>query len=78
MEADDPRPDGDFLAKELYVVRPVQDAPPQGALGLVAHKQDGGLRTPEVVLQVVADAARVTHAGGGYDDLGPGVQVQLP
>ena len=78
MEADNPRPDGDLLAEQLHMVRPVQDAPAQGALRLVAHEQDGGLRPPEVVLQMVADAARVAHAGGGYDDLGPGVQVQLP
>ena len=69
-------PDGDFLAEELHALRPLQQLAAQGALPLEAHEEHGALRPPEVVLQVVADAARVAHAGGGDDDLGGPVLVE--
>ena len=45
-------------------------------MGLVAHKDHGTLRSPQVVLQVVPNSAGVTHTGGGEDDLGGPVRVQ--
>ena len=68
--------DGDLLPEELHRLGPLQQAAAQSALGLIAHKDHGALPPPQVVFQVVADAARVTHARGGDDDLGGGVQVQ--
>ena len=69
-------PDGDLLAEELHALRSLQQLAAQGALSLEAHEEDCTFRTPEVVLQVVPDAARVAHAGGGDDDLGGPVLVQ--
>ena len=76
LEVHDLRPDGDLLAEELHALGPVQQSTAQGALALVADEDNGAVRPPEVVLQVVADAARVAHAGSGDDDLGGGIQVQ--
>ena len=76
VEVDDPGPDGDLLTEELDRFDAVQQAAAQRALALVAHKDHGGLLPPQVVLEVVADAARVAHAGGRDDDLGHLVHVQ--
>ena len=40
----------------------------QGARALVADEQHRALRPPEVVFQVMADAARIAHTGGGDND----------
>ncbi len=78
LEVDDPGPDGDILAEELYRAGPLQQAAAKGALPLIAHKDHGGLGPPKVVLQMVADAAGVAHAGGGDDDFGRFVVVESP
>ena len=46
--------------------------------GLIAHEEDGELLPPEVVLEVVADTARLAHAAGRKDDLGHRVGVDHP
>ena len=76
VEIDDAGLDRNILAKEAHRFDPVQQAAAQGALGLVAHEHHRGLLAPEVVLEVVADASGVAHAGGRNDDLGRGVQVE--
>ena len=78
LEVDDLGPDGDILAKELDRFGPLQQPPAQGALPLIAHEHHGALGPPEVVLQVVADAAGVAHAGGGDDNFGGLVVVEGP
>ena len=69
-------PDGHVLAEQLHGGSPVQQGPAQGARRLEAHEHHGAVRPPQVILQMVADAARVAHAGGGDDDLGGVVLVQ--
>ena len=76
LEVDDFRLDGDLLAKELDLLHAVEQPAAQCAGRLEADEYDRAVRTPEVVLQMVADAARVAHTGGGDDDLGRGVHVE--
>ena len=65
----------DGLAEELDVRCPLQQGAAQRAHGLIAHEEDGALLPPEVVLEVVADTARLAHSAGRDDDLGHGVGV---
>ena len=50
LEVDDAGPDGDLLAEELDGLGPLQQAAAQGALRLIAHKDHGALRPPQVML----------------------------
>ena len=51
-----------FLAKYLHGLSPVLKNPPQGSLCLVSREHNGTLRPPQIMFQVVAYTARVTHA----------------
>ena len=75
-EIDDAGVDGDLLTEELDALGALQQTAAQRALTLIAHKDHGGLGAPQIVLQVVANAAGIAHAGGGDDDLGALVGVQ--
>ena len=77
LEIDDFGPDSHLIAKQLHAFRALQQMAAQRAGGLEAHKHHGAFRTPQVIFQVMADAAGIAHAGGGDDDLGRGVRVQL-
>ena len=71
----DARPYLHRLAEKLYLLRTVDQRVAQSAGALVAHKQHRTLRPPEVVLQMMADAARIAHAGRRDDDLGRFIAV---
>ena len=47
----------------------------QRAVCLIAHEQDGVLRLPEVMLEVVLDSARLAHARRRDDDLASLVKI---
>ena len=76
LKVDDLRLDGDLLAEELDLFNAVEQSAAQRAGRLESNEHDRAVRTPEVVLQMVADAAGVAHTGGGNDDLGRRVHVQ--
>ena len=57
------------LPEQLHLLRALQDLASERAHRLIAHKQHGTFRAPEIVLQVMADPACLTHAGRGYDHL---------
>ena len=76
LEIHDLSVDGDFLAEHLDALGTLQQGAAQGTLALIAHEHHGTLAAPQIMLQVVADTARVAHAGGGDDDLGGGFLVQ--
>ena len=63
------------LPEQLDFLCPLQQGAAQRARRLISHEQHGTFRPPQVVFQMMADAARVAHAGGGNDDLGRGVGV---
>ena len=65
----------DGLAKQLDRGGPLDEGAAQGAHCLIAYEQDGALRPPQVVLEVVADAACLAHAAGRQDDLRRAVSV---
>ena len=71
----DVRVDGHGFAKEPHLAGPVHDAAAQRAHALVAHEQHRAFGPPEIVLEVMAHAARVAHAAGGKNHLGGGVGV---
>ena len=66
----------DGFTEQLDLRSSIDQGAAQRAHRLIAHEQNGALRPPQVVLEVVADAARVAHAGGGDDDLGGLVHVE--
>ena len=58
----DPRMDFDGFPEEFYILLSFQQSPSQGAVGLIPYKQDRTLRTPEIVFEVMADAASIAHS----------------
>ena len=53
---------GDGFVEDLDRLGPVDDLAGERALGGVADEDDGSLRPPQVVAQVMADAAAGAHA----------------
>ena len=76
LEIHDLRPDRDLLAEELHALHAVEQSAPERAGRLEADEHHRAVRAPEVVLEVVADAPRIAHTGGGNDDLGCFVEVE--
>ena len=64
-----------FLAEQLDFVDAFEQPAAERPGRLVADEQDRAFLAPEVVLEVVADAPGVAHAGGRKDDLGVRVGV---
>ena len=64
------------LAEQLDLLGAVHQTAAQRAVALIAHKQHGAFLAPQVVLQVVTDAAGIAHAAGGDDHLGLLVHIQ--
>lgn len=53
---------------------PIADAAAQHVVRAVADEQDRGFRIADIVFQMVQNAARLAHAGGGNDDRHVGSQ----
>ena len=51
-----------FLTEYLHGLGPVLQNASQGSPGLVTREHNGALRPPQVVFQMVAYTARITHA----------------
>ena len=68
----------DGLTEQLDIDGAIDQGAPQRSHGLIAHKKDRALRPPQIVLEVVADAACLAHAAGRDDDLGHPVGVDHP
>ena len=67
LEVDDLGADGDILAEQPHALGAVQQVASQRTGRLEAHEHHGAVGAPEVVFQMVADAPRIAHAGGGDD-----------
>ena len=65
----DPCFDLDRLTEQLHFLASLNNAASQCADCLIASKQNRTLRSPEVVFQMMADTARITHAGCRDDNL---------
>ena len=63
------------LAEQLDRGGALDEGAAQSAHCLIAYEQDGALRPPQVVLEVMADAACLAHAAGRQDDLRRAVGV---
>ena len=57
------------LVEKLDAFRTVHQDSAQGSHRLIADEKHRALRSPEVVLQVMANAARVAHTAGRDDHL---------
>ena len=68
----------DGLAEQFHVGGTFDQGAAQRSDGLITDKQNRTFRPPQVVLQVVADAACLAHAAGRDDDLGHPVGVDHP
>ena len=58
-------PDRHLFIEEFDGFGPLQQAPAQGAFGLIAHKEHRGAAAPQIVLQMVPDPASLAHTAGG-------------
>ena len=67
--------DLDILAEELHVLFAVIELAAERSLRLIADEEHCALLPPEIVLEMVADAPRLTHAACREDDLRLGVFV---
>ena len=65
----------DLFSEQPHVGGSFHQSPAQSAHRLVAHKQNGAFRPPEVVFQVMLDPARLAHAAGRQNHLAPAVGV---
>ena len=68
----------DLFAEEPDAFRAIQNRPSRRSDCLVSDEQNRALRLPEIVLQVMLDAARVAHSARGDDDLRMRVIVDRP
>ena len=66
-----------LLPKNLNGLCTVLEQAPQGSLCLVSCKDNGTFRPPEIMLQMMPDSARITHACCGYDYLGRHIKVDV-
>ena len=69
--------DGDEVTEDGDFGVPFAELPAEGVFRTVADEEDGGARVGEVVLEMVDDAAALTHAGGGDDDEGAVLAIEL-
>ena len=60
---------GDLVTEDLHALGTVVQLAAERADRLITHEQHRALRPPEVILQMVPDAAGVAHAARGEDDL---------
>ena len=65
----------DFLVEQLDALCSIHQNAAEGPDRLVPDKENHALRTPEVVLEMMADTAGIAHAAGRDDDLGRFVLV---
>ena len=56
--------DGDGLPEELQFLGPMQERMSGRAHGLIPHEEDRVLWIPQIVFQMVPDAASVAHTAG--------------
>ncbi len=77
-ERDHLGPDGDGRSQDLDTRGAVDDLPPERSAGHEADREKRDATPPEVVLEVVDDAAAVTHAGTGDDHAGIVHVVESP
>ena len=76
LEVDNLGLDRNLFPKHLDLLRPVEQMTAKAALGLEAHENHRALGPPQVVLEMVADTAGITHAACRNDDLGMVVHVE--
>lgn len=76
VQLDDFSLDSDFFAKKLDPVRPICQDTPKAAYRLKAHEDNRTFLPPQIVLQVMADPAGVTHAAGREDHLGNRILIE--
>ena len=55
----------DFLTEQLHMLCTLQKCPPQCPVCLIAHKEDRRFLSPEVMLQMMLDPARIAHTARG-------------
>lgn len=70
-------PELEGIAEDVYFVPFVPDFPTEGVFGAVAYKEDGVSLVFDGVAEVVEDTTGFAHAGGGDDDGGFVVFVEL-
>ncbi len=62
---------GDSLAKNANLLRAIDQCPAYSITSLVADDQHGGLRLPQVVSQMMQNAAGIAHPSPGENHAGP-------
>ena len=68
VEALNLRFDGDFFTEDADALDAVDEAAAKAAFRLIADEENRRFRAPEIVLEVMQDAAGIAHARGRDDD----------
>ena len=61
VKALDPGMHLDFLPEELYIFLTFKEPSSQRPVCLISYEEDGTFRAPQVMFQMVPDAACITH-----------------
>ena len=67
-----------LLAEQLYIRCPLQKRPARRPVCLISDEQNGRFFPPEVMLQVVLDPARITHAARRQNHLRLRIFIDRP
>ena len=67
----------DLIPVDLHTFCPVKYPSAQGPLSLIPYKEHRGVLLPQVVLQMMADSARLAHSAGRDHHLGALVSIEL-
>ena len=77
VERGDLRIDSNILTEQPDILCAVLELSAEGTFRLIANEKDGIFLPPKIVLQVVADSARLAHTAGREDHLWSFVEVDL-
>ncbi len=61
--------DLDRLTEKLHLFRAFHKHSAERPHSLISHEENRTLRPPQIMLQMMPDTSRLTHAGSGYDNL---------
>ena len=61
--------DIDLLTKKFYLLDPIEERMTERSRHLISNKQNRGIRSPQIMLQMMADATSLTHTGCRDDNL---------
>ena len=77
VERGDLRIDSNILTEQPDILYAILEFSAERAFCLIANEKDGIFLAPKIVLQMVANTARLAHTAGRKDHLGSFVKIDL-